>query len=523
MPNEVSPRGRVAAALKATSLNIILHVSMRVCTFVLNAFILRHISKYAFGVINVRLMLLFSTIHLLASEPFRRACCTDTSGHKWNKIINLSWLSIPSAIVLGAPLSLIWVKLLEAPDDPTYSLAVGVTYLAALMEVAAEPMFIVGCAFGYVKFKVFAEGSALVLRCILMSVLVIVIPDYALLAYAISQLISSVYFTVTFYLYFHIVCAQKLDQNLPITQICEMIPSLDGIDRVVGGLVASFMKQTAFKQVLTEGERYVMTAFCVLDFASQGVYEAVNNLGSLAARYIFRQVEENGYLLFGQLLCRDDSHGRKELSMRLSADVLSNLLKLMLIVALMIVSFGQAFSGTLLFLYAGNSLLPLGCTLMRLHCLYIAFIAINGITECFMFATMSKQQLDDHNTKMALCSVLFIFALYVFSRLFGAVGLILANMVNMSMRILLSFYYISNFYAQVNVNIVSHSLPSMWVFAILIASCALTLLSEALIGHRKIAHIGFGAICFLITTGAIYLCEHELATFIKKSLMEKQL
>lgn len=68
----MAEEGRVAEAMKATSLNIVLHISMRICTFVLNAFILRHVTKAAFGVISVRLMLLFSTIHFLASEPFRR-------------------------------------------------------------------------------------------------------------------------------------------------------------------------------------------------------------------------------------------------------------------------------------------------------------------------------------------------------------------------------------------------------------------------------------------------------------------
>lgn len=88
-----------------------------------------------------------------------RACCTDTSHNKWSKIINLSWLSVPLASSVGALLSVVWVYLLETPDDPTYLLSVGITFVAAIIEVMAEPMFIIGCAFGYVKFKVFAEGK----------------------------------------------------------------------------------------------------------------------------------------------------------------------------------------------------------------------------------------------------------------------------------------------------------------------------------------------------------------------------
>lgn len=356
-----------------------------------------------------------------------------------------------------------------------------------------------------------------------MSVLVFVRPSQALLAYAISQLIASTYFTVIFYAYFHFVCAHKLDTSLPIAHIYQMIPFFEGVDGAVGELAASFVKQTVFKQVLTEGERYVMTTFCVLDFASQGVYEAVSNLGSLAARYIFGQVEENGYLLFGQLFGRGDPNTRKESDVRLGAEILSNLLKLMLIVALVIATFGQAFSGTLLYIYAGDSLLPFGRTLMRLHCMYIAFIAVNGITECFVFATMTKKQLDKHNAKMAQCSLIFLVASYVFSRIFGAVGLIFANMMNMTLRIVLSFCYINHFFAQINANIVLRSMPNKWVIIILITSCALTLTSELLIGDRIIPHAAFGGICFLIVTIVTYKSEHELTSFIRKNVIEKKL
>lgn len=47
----------------------------------------------------------------------------------------------------------------------------------------------------------------------------------------------------------------------------------------------SFVKQSVIKQVLTEGERYVMTISPVLTFSQQSIYDIVNNLGSLAARY----------------------------------------------------------------------------------------------------------------------------------------------------------------------------------------------------------------------------------------------
>lgn len=58
-------------------------------------------------------------------------------------------------------------------------------------------------------------------------------------------------------------------------------------------------------QLLTEGERYVMTLLNVLTFAEQGVFDIVNNLGSLAARFLFRPIEESSYFYFSQLIHRD--------------------------------------------------------------------------------------------------------------------------------------------------------------------------------------------------------------------------
>ena len=354
-----------------------------------------------------------------------------------------------------------------------------------------------------------------------MSLLVVIDPKNAFMAYAVSQLISSVYFSAVFYSYFHYVCANKLDKSLPIARISQMLPSLGGIDWKVGWLALSFGTQTFFKLLLTEGERLVMTTFCVLDFGPQGIYEAVNNLASLAARYIFQQVEENGYLLFGQILRRGDA--RKRSDVLLSAEILSNLLKLMLIVALIIATFGQAYSGTLLYLYAGEKLLPLGKTLMQFHCLYIAFIAINGITECFVFATMTKDQLDKHNGKMFMCTLVFLVASYTFSKIIGAVGLIIANMVNMSLRIFFSCNYIREFHKEVDFRIVTRSIPDYRVIAMLCISGASCLVSEYLIGDMITLHILFGGILFVLSLLTLFFCERDLRGFIQKSLIEKKI
>lgn len=70
-------------------------------------------------------------------------------------------------------------------------------------------------------------------------------------------------------------------------------------------LTLSFVKQGVLKQILTEGEKYVMSVSPVLTFSEQATYDVVNNLGSLAARFIFRPIEDSSYFYFTQTIARD--------------------------------------------------------------------------------------------------------------------------------------------------------------------------------------------------------------------------
>ena len=76
------------------------------------------------------------------------------------------------------------------------------------------------------------------------------------------------------------------------------------MDWTLARLTWSFFKQSFLKQILTEGERYVMTFLNVLSFGDQGIYDIVNNLGSMVARFIFLPIEESFYVFFAKVLER---------------------------------------------------------------------------------------------------------------------------------------------------------------------------------------------------------------------------
>ena len=77
------------------------------------------------------------------------------------------------------------------------------------------------------------------------------------------------------------------------------------------------------------------------------------------------------------------------------ASTLGMITKLVLLVALLIMTFGYSYSYLALDIYGGRVLLEGGgATLLRWYCVYVLLLAVNGITECFVFASMSEKQVD---------------------------------------------------------------------------------------------------------------------------------
>ena len=81
--------------------------------------------------------------------------------------------------------------------------------------------------------------------------------------------------------------------------------------------------------------------------------------------------------------------------MNLSATTLTMLLKFVLHVALAILCFGLSYSFLALDVYGGSLLSDgEGPPLLRWYCVYVLTLAVNGVTECFVFAAMSQAQVD---------------------------------------------------------------------------------------------------------------------------------
>ncbi|GFR65268.1 protein RFT1 [Elysia marginata] len=422
----------IKSAAKAASYNVLLQFGLRLTTFVLNGFILRYVSQETLGIVNVRLTLLYSTSLFLAKEAFERACLSKIDGRDMRQVINLLWCTFPLAIMCSSLLGFVWLFILGISSSPTtsaISYAVGVVSfgLSTVIEVLAEPLFVVGQACMFVKLKVVILGISQGTKCVLTVLLVLLVPEWGIINFSLAQLVSSIVYAALYHGYFiHYISnnSNNRNDNFPLKSIRSLYPSvipkkiLDSDDEIAFESIIEDdidpdyepPKGKRVKPSQAKGEKYVMTFFNVLSFGDQGIYDIINNLGSLAARFIFLPIEENSFLLFSQLLTRGKSVKEQDKeSLRISARVLGVLLKFVTLIGAIIVVFGYSNSFLALHLY-GGSMLSSGTVLVSLG---LSFF-ITAASEHFLFSGQGllNQLIRVLITGICLLSVLLMVYLF---------------------------------------------------------------------------------------------------------------
>lgn len=519
------------------SYNVLLQVTFRVLTFLLNAFTLRFVSKELIGVVNVRLTLLYSTLVFLSREAFRRACLSGGANHSWRQVINLLWLTLPLGVLWAVLLVCVWLWLLEVPDPqsvPYYSPAVVLFALGGVQELLAEPLWVLAQAHMFVRLKVVSESLAMIAKCSITMVLVVFAREWGLYIFAAAHCVYTGFLVLCYAAYFVRFLGSKeaYVKSFPLQSVRELLPSKTTgeplIDWTVARLTWSFFKQSFLKQILTEGERYVMTFLNVLSFGDQGVYDIVNNLGSMVARFVFLPIEESFYIFFAKVLERGrDVRSQKQDEMAIAAEVLECLLKLVLVIGLIFTVFGYGYSYLALDIYGGSLLSSgTGPSLLRCYSGYVLLLAVNGVTECFVFAAMSQKQVDKYNLVMLGLSVSFLLLSYVLTWWAGGVGFILANCLNMGLRILHSVVFIHHYFKSSQWKPLRGLLPSPLLILALLVSAVVTALSEfAFCCSRgwlfRLIHVAVGGVCLCFVLVTVYVTETQLVQFVQTQLLPR--
>lgn len=202
-------------------------------------------------------------------------------------------------------------------------------------------------------------------------------------------------------------------------------------------------------------------------------------------------------------------------------------MKLVLVIGLVITVFGYAYSHLALDMYGGSLLSSgTGPSLLRCYSCYVLLLAINGVTECFVFAAMSQEEVDKYNFVMLALSLSFLSLSYALTWWAGAVGFILANCLNMGLRILHSLLYIHNYFRFSRWKPLRGLLPSPLLLLALGVSAIVTVLSEGLFCCDKgwllrLVHVSGGALCLLGVFVAVLATETQLVQFVRTQLLPR--
>ena len=362
---------------RAATYSVILQVSFRMLSFLVNGIVLRYVSRELLGLVNVRLTLLYSTVLLVSREAFRKACLSTLGVDEkdWRQLINLMWCCVPLGILIGFILGWVWIYLLEYPSHSYvdyYPRAVILFVMSAVSELVVEPLWLISQEFHFINAKIVIEAIALCVKCLSTLLIIVIFPEGDLCSFTVAQVMHSVFYIGLYYLYFlQHVARQSIVSNadqksnrktcgFPVRVLSDVLPHFTSngdsyVDPSYASLVLSFFKQSLLKQFLSEGERYIMTVFNILSMSQQGVYDIINNLGSIAIRFIFLPIEESYYVLFSQLLIRGESNKSKE-ELHTAGRILFGVLKCVSLVGMIVVVFGFSYSYLALIFYGGDSL-----------------------------------------------------------------------------------------------------------------------------------------------------------------------
>ncbi|XP_059476456.1 protein RFT1 homolog [Neocloeon triangulifer] len=512
----------LTSSLQNISFGIVLQIIVRVITFLSNACVLRYISPDALGLMNVRLLLLESTILFVSREAFRKSTLDDVRNHNWPLVINLIWITLPISVLISVVLGHVWLDMLEAPPphlQSQYVTGVWVMALSCIIESTCEAPLLVANAFLFNKLKVALNLLHIGLRTLVFLPLVLCSPSNSVHAFSAAQAVGTLTLVLGYYGYFYHYLRTP-HKGFPFKSIRDFLPRFDlqqWIHRPLAWLTWSLFKTMAVKQLLTEGERYVMTISGVLSLTQQGVYETVNNLGTLPARLLFRPIEESCYFYFAQLFRRGEQVSKLNKDhMEEASKLLFYAMRCTVVFGLTVMAFGFSYSRLLLFLYGGESLATdTGTVLLRAHCTVILFLAINGITEAFGQSAMSKEQLSWYNYSMVLLSVAFLVISWALTYLLGGLGFILANCCNMATRICCSLKFMYELYDGSKWQPLKGLLPGPLIVTALAVSFLITNFSESLyFDENKLVHLMIGACCGLFSVAVFFYEEKELFKII---------
>jgi oligosaccharide translocation protein RFT1 len=235
------------------------------------------------------------------------------------------------------------------------------------------------------------------------------------------------------------------------------------------------------------------------------MYALASNYGGLVARMILRPIEDSSRNLFARL-CHSStststsssnmdkrssspkSNSKPPSSLSQASLILSSLLKLYTLASLPLLVLGPPLCPILLNFLAGPRFsTPSTISVLQTYIFSIPLLALNGVSEAFVAAAASPKELQRQSFYMGIFSMIFAGVTVVFLGVlnWGARGLVLANCVNLGMRVGFNLEFATRFFAGEGVRFrVGELLPSSLAVAVTAVVAGVVRSTEGVMGER---------------------------------------
>ncbi len=466
-------------AVHGASILILLQIVSRAVTFVANQLLLRFLTAQLLG-ISTQLEVYYLSVLFFARESLEVAIQRQgqdqgqqppPQAHQAQRAqesqaaVNLSYLSI----ALGALLALLfgWIYLLSANaavlSTPFLAVSLYLYAVAAVVELLAEPALVVMQLRLQFGVRATAESAATFARCAVTLGSAVWAArrglDIGALPFALGQL-SYGSGLLLVYAYYGSSLARAEGFSLWPRRLVAPDYLLSYFYRPTLRLASSMIAQSVVKHLLTQGDTFLVSILSTP--TAQGVYALANNYGGLAARLVFQPVEESSRSYFSRLL-GSKSDEAKAAAKRASGD-LQALLKLYLLFSVLVTALGPVAASPLLSLVTGPRWASSGAgETLAAYMWYIPLLAVNGVAEAFVASVASEAQIHRQSAWMSVFSLIFAATGFVSLRVLnlGAIGLVVANSINMACRISWCLAFIDNYFHNLGVEFgISGLLPS---------------------------------------------------------------
>lgn len=509
--------------LKGASTLAAAQLLSKLLAFALNQLLIRFLGARDLGAAS-QLDLLLSTSFSLSREALRLAsqrqsvskngnineyttdgrAVLDTVIGSFQETVNLGWLA---AVIGGSLLSFSTIVLYWYDVWPRSALII--TGVAAAVELAIEPCFLLMQRKLEFSQRARAESAANIARVFAIALFLIIFQTTPFSGFALGHLSYSLALAV-FYLKPNLKAASETGYSLYPAKV--WTNQLQQRAVFIGDTAWRTSWELGIQQVikyfLTEGDKLAVSLMTTLE--EQGEYALAGNYGSLLARLLFLPVEDalRGY--FTQILPKssnepaipldndscttlDNNSKRNSRSLSVSdensstssdsdedrsftepkyisedgIEILSTVLRTYAYLGILASGFGSLVVGYLISFVIRTSKFGNAVHVLAAYMCYIPVLAWNGSLDALVQSVASLETLRKQGFVLAGLALCFIFLTYLFVSVMGmgAVGLVWAQVVGMSLRTAWSLQFATAYFGK-GYQWLRLCTPPWWVIAV---------------------------------------------------------